>query len=48
MMADAKKQEEQAQQTSYMVINKYIPLMLQALNNVANVTKQTASNTDDL
>ena len=47
MMSDSKKQEEQAQQTSYITINKYIPLMLQALNNVANATRQTASNTDD-
>ena len=45
MMADAKQQE---QQTSYMLINKLLPLMLNALNNVANATKQTASNTDNL
>lgn len=45
MMADAKQQE---QQTSYMLINKLLPQMLNALNNVANATKQTASNTDNL
>ena len=48
MMADAKQQEQQEQQTSYMLINKLLPLMLNALNNVANATKQTASNTDNL
>ena len=45
MIADAKQQE---QQTSYMLINKLLPQMLNALNNVANATKQTASNTDNL